>query len=95
MEFKIDEKAQGGIIGFFIMAMLAVIVALSVTWPVIDSALNVGNATQNMSASAQTLVQLIPLFLALIWVRKYIHSVISSNDIYQAASVRAITSNSA
>jgi len=65
MEFRIDKSGQGGIISFFIMSMLAVIVSLSVTWPVIDTALNVGNVTANMSTSAQTLVQMIPLFLVL------------------------------
>lgn len=95
MEIKLDEKAQGGIISFFIMSMLAVIVALSVTWPVIDSALNVGNATANMSTSAQTLVQLIPLFLALIWFYKNNYSVISSNDIYTATFVRKTNMHSA
>ena len=59
-----DIKAQGGVISFFIGAMIAVIVALQVTWPVIDGVIS-GTSLANMSASAQTLVRLIPLFLAL------------------------------
>ena len=59
-----DVKAQGGVISFFIGAMIAVIVALQVTWPVIDQVLS-GNSINNMSGSARTLVNLIPLFLAL------------------------------
>lgn len=59
-----DVKAQGGVISFFIGAMIAVIVALQVTWPVIDGVLS-GTSISNMSASAQVLVNLIPLFLAL------------------------------
>ena len=59
-----DIKAQGGVISFFIGAMIAVIVALQVTWPVIDGVIS-GASLNNMSASAQTLVRLIPLFLAL------------------------------
>jgi len=57
-------KAQGGVISFFIGAMIAVIVALQVTWPVIDGVLSSASLT-NMSSSAQVLVKLIPLFLAL------------------------------
>lgn len=37
-------KAQGGITGFLIMLMLATIVALSVAWPVIDSAIYSGGS---------------------------------------------------
>lgn len=95
MEFKIDKRGQGGIISFFIMAMLAVIIALSVTWPVIDNVLNTQNATANMSSASSTLVNMIPLFLALIWLFNYNHSVISSNDIYKATLVRNIESHSA
>lgn len=69
-EFKLknlfNTRAQeGGYISFFIMCMLAVIIALQVTLPVIDSALNYDNATANMSSAAQTLLTMIPLFTVL------------------------------
>jgi len=38
-----DTSAQGGAIPFFIGAMLAVIIALAVAWPVMDSAINGGS----------------------------------------------------
>lgn len=60
-----NQKGQSSVIGFFIGAMVAVIVALQVTWPVVDAVLNTGTTITNMSSSAQTLVNLIPLFLAL------------------------------
>ena len=69
-----DIKAQGGIVGFFIGAMIAVIIALQVTWPVIDDVLNGSGATSmaNMSSAAQSLVELIPLFLVLTLVMVFI-----------------------
>lgn len=35
-----NTKAQSGLVSFFIMAMIAVIIALQVAWPVIDQVLN-------------------------------------------------------
>ena len=69
-----DVKAQGGIVGFFIGAMIAVIIALQVTWPVIDDVLYGSGATSmtNMSGAAQSLVELIPLFLVLTLVMVFI-----------------------
>ena len=69
-----DIKAQGGIVGFFIGAMIAVIIALQVTWPVIDDVLNGSGAGSmaNMSGAAQSLVELIPLFLILTLVMVFI-----------------------
>ena len=69
-----DIKAQGGIVGFFIGAMIAVIIALQVTWPVIDDVLNGSGAVSmtNMSSAAQSLVELIPLFLVLTLVMVFI-----------------------
>jgi hypothetical protein len=64
-EFLSNQSAQGGIVSFFIGAMIACIIALQVTWPVIDQAINTGNATANLSSSAVTLVNLVPLFLVL------------------------------
>ncbi len=61
---KNNEQAQTGIVSFFIGAMIAVIIALQVTWPVIDSVL-ASNSTANMSSAATTLLDLIPLFLVL------------------------------
>ena len=67
------KTAQGGIVGFFIGAMIAVIIALQVTWPVIDTVLNgSGNITANLSAPAQNLVELIPLFLILTLVMVFV-----------------------
>ena len=69
-----DVKAQGGIVGFFIGAMIAVIIALQVTWPVVDGVLNGDGAASmaNMSGAAQSLVELIPLFLVLTLVMVFI-----------------------
>lgn len=68
-----DIKAQGGIVGFFIGAMIAVIIALQVTWPVIDNVLNSGdNITANLSGPAASLVELIPLFLVLTLVMVFV-----------------------
>lgn len=35
-----NTKAQAGLVSFFVMAMIAVIIALQVTWPVIDQTIN-------------------------------------------------------
>ena len=68
-----DIKAQGGIVGFFIGAMIAVIIALQVTWPVIDQVLNSSdNITANLSGPAASLVELIPLFLVLTLVMVFV-----------------------
>lgn len=73
-KFAHDRKAQGGIVGFFIGAMIACIIALQVTWPVIDDVLNGSGAGSmaNMSGAAQSLVELIPLFLILTLVMIFI-----------------------
>jgi len=72
-KFAHDTKAQGGIVGFFIGAMIAVIIALQVTWPVIDEILNgSGNITANLSGPAASLVELIPLFLILTLVMVFV-----------------------
>lgn len=44
-----DTSAQGGAIPFFIGAMLAVIIALSVAWPVMDSAIYDGESAASGS----------------------------------------------
>lgn len=57
-------KAQSGLVSFFIMAMIAVIIALQVTWPVIDSVLNddtditVSGEYFNISGNADTYMSL-------------------------------------
>ena len=57
-------KAQSGLVSFFIMAMIAVIIALQVTWPVIDSVLNdetditVSGESFNISGHADTYMSL-------------------------------------
>jgi len=40
-----STKAQGGAIPFFIGAMIAVLIGLSVAWPVMDSAMNGGSGS--------------------------------------------------
>jgi len=68
-----NKTAQGGIVSFFIGAMIAVIIALQVTWPVIDNVLNSSdNITANLSGAASSLVDLIPLFLILTLVMVFI-----------------------
>ena len=68
-----SKTAQGGIVSFFIGAMIAVIIALQVTWPVIDNVLNSSdNITANLSGAASSLVDLIPLFLILTLVMVFI-----------------------
>ena len=42
-----DTSAQGGVAGFFIGAMIAVIIALQVAWPVIDTSIYGGEATSS------------------------------------------------
>ena len=64
-------KAQGGIVSFFIGAMIAVIIALQVTWPVIDGVLE-GDSMDNLSGAASSLVDLLPLFLILTLVMVFI-----------------------
>ena len=64
-------KAQGGIVSFFIGAMIAVIIALQVTWPVIDGVLE-GTSMANLSGAAASLVNLLPLFLILTLVMVFI-----------------------
>lgn len=70
-----DTKAQGGIIGFFIGAMIAVVIALQVTWPVMDSVIS-GTSMANMSTAAQTLVDQLPLFLVLVLLMIFVKAVI-------------------
>ena len=73
-KFTHDTKGQSGIVGFFIGAMIAVIIALQVTWPVIDDVLNGSGAASmaNMSGAASSLVDLIPLFLILTLVMVFV-----------------------
>lgn len=77
MKLKIikDTLAQGGIIGFFIGAMIAVVIALQVTWPVMDSVIS-GASMTNMSPAAQTLVDQLPLFLVLVLLMIFVKAVI-------------------
>lgn len=70
-----DTVAQGGIIGFFIGAMIAVVIALQVTWPVMDSVIS-GTSMNNMSSAAQTLVDQLPLFLVLVLLMIFVKAVI-------------------
>ena len=70
-----DTSAQGGIIGFFIGAMIAVVIALQVTWPVMDSVIS-GTSMANMSSAAQTLVDQLPLFLVLVLLMIFVKAVI-------------------
>ncbi len=70
-----DTAAQGGIIGFFIGAMIAVVIALQVTWPVMDSVIS-GTSMNNMSSAAQTLVDQLPLFLVLVLLMIFVKAVI-------------------
>ncbi len=70
-----DTVAQGGIIGFFIGAMIAVVIALQVTWPVMDSVIS-GTSMSNMSSAAQTLVAQLPLFLVLVLLMIFVKAVI-------------------
>lgn len=71
----LDTVAQGGIIGFFIGAMIAVVIALQVTWPVMDSVIS-GTSMANMSTAAQTLVDQLPLFLVLVLLMIFVKAVI-------------------
>jgi len=68
-------SGQGGIIGFFIGAMIAVVIALQVTWPVMDSVIS-GTSMANMSSAAQTLVDQLPLFLVLVLLMIFVKAVI-------------------
>jgi hypothetical protein len=69
-----STKAQGGLVGYFIGIMIAVIIALEVTWPVIDDVLNgSGKASiANLTGAAGTLVHLIPLFFVLTLIMAFI-----------------------
>lgn len=67
--------AQGGVIGFFIGAMIAVVIALQVTWPVMDSVIS-GTSISNMSSAAQTLVDQLPLFLVLVLLMIFVKAVV-------------------
>ena len=67
--------AQGGVIGFFIGAMIAVVIALQVTWPVMDDVIS-GTSMANMSTAAQTLVDQLPLFLVLVLLMIFVKAVI-------------------
>jgi len=63
-----DYGSGGSVVGFFIGAMIAVVIALQITWPVVDSIINIdmgNNSTMQMGESAKTLLNLIPLFLAI------------------------------
>lgn len=80
-----DIKAQAGTIGFFIGAMIAVIIALQVAWPVIDVSINSAGGADptngttvisNMSTAGQTLVEQIPLFLILVLLMIFVKAVI-------------------
>lgn len=55
---QFNQKAQGNIAGLFIMLMLATIVALAVTLPVIDTAINAGSGyatnTYNFTGNTTT-----------------------------------------
>ena len=67
--------AQGGVIGFFIGAMIAVVIALQVTWPVMDDVIS-GTSIANMSTAAQTLVDQLPLFLVLVLLMIFVKAVV-------------------
>jgi len=70
-----DTRAQGGIISFFIGAMIAVVIALQVAWPVVDQVL-ADDSIDNMSTAAQTLVDQIPLFLVLTLLMVFVKAII-------------------
>lgn len=73
-KFVKDVRGQGGLVGYFIGIMIAVIIALQVTWPVIDDVLNGSGAASiaNLTGAAATLVDLIPLFFILTLVMAFI-----------------------
>jgi hypothetical protein len=73
------------VIGFFIGAMIAVVIALQVAWPVMDAAIyapggsdpaNGTTAIENMSTAASTLVDQLPLFLVLVLLMVFVKAVI-------------------
>ncbi len=67
-ELMYGEKAQvgGGLVGFYISIMIAVILVLDVVWPTIDSHVNSNSSSYaNLSATAKTLIGLFGLILAL------------------------------
>ncbi len=57
-----DESAQGGIVGFYVYAAIAVVLGLQFAQPVIDSAVN-GGGVKNVSGAASTLMSNFNLFL--------------------------------
>jgi len=63
-----DYGSGGSVVGFFIGAMIAMVIALQITWPVVDSIINIdmgNNSTMQMGESAKTLLNLVPFFLIL------------------------------
>lgn len=70
-----NKVAQGGIISFFIGAMIAVIIALQVTWPVMDAAMTTTNI-ENMGTAANTIVDQLPLFLVLVLLMIFVKAII-------------------
>ena len=56
------------VVGFFVGAMIAVVIALQITWPVTDSAINTNmgnNATWQVSESVNTMLNLVPLVMVM------------------------------
>lgn len=67
-DLMFGSSGQGNLVGFYISIMLAIILVLDVVWPTIDAHINVDPANSsygNLSSTAQTLVELFGLVLAL------------------------------
>ena len=61
-------SSGGSVVAYFVGAMIAVVVAIQITFPVIDSIMTIdmgNNSTMQMGKSAKTLLNLVPLFLIL------------------------------
>lgn len=65
-ELMFGASGQSNLVGFYISIMIAVILVLDVVWPTIDDKINGSSASYaNLSSTAQTLVELFGLVLAL------------------------------
>lgn len=62
-QFLADQKAAGGVVGYYMTILIATIVVLSVVMPtVIDQ---IATITANVSATTNTILDLFALMLAL------------------------------
>lgn len=61
-DHQMDNRAQSNLVGLFIGLMIAAIVAVQVFIPVIQDSI----ANSNVSGTEQTILELLPLFAALL-----------------------------